>query len=188
LTVHAAILQVLGALTLIALGSAIACFLCLALPRGREWLQTWLHGQVRHPIVWALAVPVVAMTGSLYFSQIVHMIPCELCWYQRIAMYPLVPILAVGAFRGEAGVWRYALPLPLIGILVSAYHVVIQYGPSGVPQPCGTGVSCATRYVSVFGFISIPLMAATAFLLLIALLLLVRHIESGSAEANPDVG
>lgn len=182
MTLHAAVLQVLGAFTVVASTLAIACIVSLAVPRGRDWLHGWLGEQVRHPIVWALAVPVLAMTGSLYFSQVVHMVPCELCWYQRIAMYPLVPILAVGALREEAGVWRYALPLPIVGVLVSAYHVLVQYGPPGVPQPCGTGVSCATRYVSVFGFISIPMMAVAAFLLLIALLLLVRHLEPEADE------
>ena len=177
MTVHAAILQVLGVLTLVGFASAITCFVCLSMPRGRAWLHEWLGEQVRHPISWALAIPVFAMAGSLYFSQVVHMIPCELCWYQRIAMYPLAPILAVGAFRGEAGVWRYALALPVFGVLASAYHIMVQYGPPGIPQPCGTGVSCATRYVSVFGFISIPMMALAAFLLLVALLLLVRQLD-----------
>ena len=187
MTVHAAILQVLGSLTVAAPLLALACFLFLVPGRGRDRVRDWFGDAVRHPIVWALVVSTIATAGSLYFSEVVHMEPCELCWYQRIAMYPLVPILAVGAFRADPGVWRYALPLPLLGILISAYHVVIQFGPPGIPQPCGTGVPCSARYIAVFGFISIPVMAGAAFLLTIALLLVIRHLEGEGEEGDSTV-
>jgi disulfide bond formation protein DsbB len=171
------IVTTLGVLALVAVALALALATALALPGGRAGLSATLDGQERHVIGWAWGVSLVAMAGSLYLSEIAHLLPCSLCWYQRIAMYPLVAVLAVGTLRGDAGVWRFAIPLPVIGLLIAAYHVTIQWRPSLDVGACTTGAPCTGRYLAVFGFISIPTMAGAAFLLITVLLLLVRRLE-----------
>ncbi|MDZ7780520.1 MAG: disulfide bond formation protein B [Gemmatimonadota bacterium] len=108
--------------------------------------------------------------------------PCVLCWYQRIAMYPLVVVLGVGMVRGDASVWRYGLPLAVIGAGIAAYHVGIQLQPALDVGVCSAGASCTGRYLNVFGFVSIPVMAGGAFLLVASLMALVAWIERGAAD------
>ncbi len=118
---------------------------------------------------WALAA--IAMLGSLYFSNVLLLPPCELCWYQRIAMYPLVWILAVGIFRKDRLVWVYALPLAVIGWVIGIYHNLLYY--KIIPEslaPCIQGVSCTTKQLEWFGFLTIPLMSLIAFTALVAIL------------------
>lgn len=179
---YATIVQTLGILALVAVALAAALGLALAVPDSRARLGDALAGQVRHPIGWAWTVSLIAMLGSLYLSEIAHFQPCLLCWYQRIAMYPLVFVLGVGMLRGDAGVWRFAIPLPVVGFLIAAYHVTIQWRPTLDVGTCTTGAPCTGRYVAVFGFISIPTMAGAAFLLVAALMLLVRALETEARE------
>jgi len=180
---YATIVTTLGILALVAVALAIALLGMLATSAGRERLGAALLGQERHPIGWAAAVALIAMSGSLYLSEVAHLIPCSLCWYQRIAMYPLVFVLGVGTVRGDAGVWRYGMPIAAVGLLIAAYHVTIQWMPSLDVGACSVGAPCSGRYLAVFGFISIPTLAAAAFLLIISLLLLLRVLERGAAPA-----
>jgi disulfide bond formation protein DsbB len=174
---YAEIVTTLGVLALVAVGLSVGLVVALAVARGRAGLSDALLGQERHPIGWAWGVALIAMAGSLYLSEIAHLIPCSFCWYQRIAMYPLVFVLGVGMLRGDTGVWRYGLPLAVVGLLIAAYHVTIQWLPSLDVGACSVGAPCSGRYVAVFGFISIPTMAGAAVLLIISLLLLVRALE-----------
>lgn len=106
----------------------------------------------------------LATLGSLYFSEIKHYTPCILCWYQRIAMYPLVLILAAGIIERNKRLAIYVLPLSIIGWLIALYHNLLYY--QILPQsllPCEAGVSCTTRYFAWFGFITIPLLSFIAF-------------------------
>lgn len=115
---------------------------------------------------------VVATAGSLYFSNVMGFPPCDLCWYQRIAMYPLVVILGVGIWRRDPNMRWYALPLCLIGLAISLYHNAMTYNivPVG---PCGEGaVSCITRWINWGGFITIPLLAFVAFVVIAVCLVL----------------
>ncbi|GMR12509.1 MAG: hypothetical protein BMS9Abin29_0698 [Gemmatimonadota bacterium] len=169
-----AIIQTLGVLTLVAFAFSFVLIGALIIPAGRERIRSAFSGNERHPIGWAFGLAVIATTSSLYLSEIAHLQPCMLCWYQRIAMYPLVLILGVGFARGDAGVWRYSLPLSLIGLAISSYHVMLQIRPSLELVPCTSGVPCSARLVAVFGFVSIPVMAGSAFLLITALLFAVR--------------
>ena len=109
----------------------------------------------------------VAMLGNLYFSEIKHYTPCVLCWYQRILMYPLVAIIAVGILRKDKNLPYYVLPLSGFGLLISGYHVLLQNGilPEAV-APCSIGASCLVKYTGYFGFITIPVMSFAAFLLI----------------------
>lgn len=174
---YAAIVQTLGVLALASAAMAVALLAMLAVPAGRARLRETFAGSERHLLVWAWVVAAAAMSGSLYFSDGVGFQPCLLCWYQRIAMYPIVFVLGVGAVRGDAGVWRYVLPLPLVGLAIAVYHVVLQLRPSLEVFSCQEGVPCTAQYVAVFGFLSIPWMAAAAFLAIAALMLMVAVTE-----------
>tara|TARA_Y100001936_G_scaffold151196_1_gene147448 strand:+ start:597 stop:926 length:330 start_codon:yes stop_codon:yes gene_type:complete len=95
-------------------------------------------------------------------------------------MYPLVLLLGSAAIRRDIGVWRYGLPLSVIGLTISIYHITIQWKPALDIGTCATGAPCTGRYLSVFGFISIPTMAGSVFLALTALMLLLRQFDSAS--------
>ncbi|SVB58627.1 uncharacterized protein METZ01_LOCUS211481 [marine metagenome] len=174
---YAIIVTTLAVLAVAAVAIALGLAGTLGVAGGREHLRARLTGLESHPLAWAWAVALIAMLGSLYLSEIVHFVPCSFCWYQRIVMYPLVVVLGVGLLRSEIGVWRYTLPLSIIGLLIATYHIVIQWRPSLDVGACSVGAPCSGRYVAVFGFISIPTMAGAAFLLITCLLLLVRTLE-----------
>jgi len=134
---------------------------------GREAAARLLGGKA----IWiAWLVALVATTGSLIYSEVVHFIPCKLCWYQRIAMYPMSIILLVAAIRREAVVKFYALPLSILGFLISVYHYLIQVNPSLQGGSCDPANPCSARWVEVFGFVSIPFMAGAGFILITVLL------------------
>lgn len=119
------------------------------------------------PVFIAWVVACVATLGSLFFSEVMLFPPCSMCWYQRIFMYPLVIIFVVALLTYDRHVIRYALPLVLMGWAISLYHMLIIY--EIVPEsasPCVMGVSCATRYIHWWGFVSIPLLSWLAFSLI----------------------
>ncbi len=124
-------------------------------------------------VVWvAWAQALVATLGSLYFSEVMLLTPCMLCWYQRIAMYPLSVMLAVAALRRDLAVRRYAFPLALIGASIAAYHYLLERFPTVLSSgACSAGVPCTTVWVWQFHYISIPFMALSGFALIITLLL-----------------
>ena len=106
--------------------------------------------------------------GSLYLSNFLGWEPCRLCWFQRIFMYPLVILFAVSLFFDREDVADYVLPLSLIGLAIAIYHYLIQFLPALQSSGCSvTSVSCEATYTFYFGHISIPVMAAVAFLAII---------------------
>ena len=122
----------------------------------------------------ALIVSLTATSGSLYFSEIAGFEPCKLCWFQRIFMYPLVLLLFIALRRRLHDVWIYVLPMSSIGLLIAGYHYYIQISPTAI-IPCsavGYAASCSERFTTSFGYITIPWMAASAFLLILLLMLL----------------
>jgi hypothetical protein len=112
----------------------------------------------------AFGIAAVATLGSLYYSEIVGLPPCTLCWYQRIAMYPLAVILGVAAFRGDVHVRRYVLPIVAIGALIAVYHYSLEWQPALDLGACATDVPCSVAWFRVFGFVSLPYMALSGFL------------------------
>ena len=134
-----------------------------------------LRGAVRPVAPWlAFGVAATAMAGSLYFSEVAGFVPCALCWYQRIAMYPLALILGIAAVRGDPTAARYALPLAVIGAAISVWHIGVQRLPGLPSGSCSLDVPCSAIYVQVLGFVTIPTMALAGFLGIITLLLLGR--------------
>ena len=127
-------------------------------------------------IAWIQSI--VAMSGSLFFSEVMKLPPCILCWYQRILMYPLVAIIAVGILRRDKGIYQYVLPLSITGLAIAIYHNLLYYGiiPESI-QPCRLGISCTTRQIEWFGFITIPLMSLTAFTVITICMLAFRKMN-----------
>ncbi|WP_455207453.1 disulfide bond formation protein B [Kaarinaea lacus] len=123
---------------------------------------------------WILAT--VATLGSLFFSEVMGLKPCILCWYQRIFMYPLVVILLAGMFPLDKNVVRYALPLAAIGWLFAVYHYLLYSGyiPESL-QPCDQDASCAEVNLELFGFITIPMLSILSYTVIIVLLVMFRN-------------
>ena len=125
--------------------------------------------------IWlAFVVAAVATGGSLFFSEIAHFVPCELCWYQRICMYPLSLITLFAALLNDHRIARYLLPFPVIGAGVSTYHLLIENGVVKQTQECLVSApgGCATKWINEFGYMTIPTLALTGFALAFAFLLL----------------
>ena len=117
--------------------------------------------------------------GSLFFSEVMELPPCSLCWYQRVFMFPLVFVLFMGLFPFDTKVVRYALPLSAAGTLVALYHIMLQAGI--IPKsaaPCSQGVSCSDVDLLVFGFASIPMLSLFAFGAVTALLITILRSSS----------
>lgn len=122
-------------------------------------------------LCWLIAS--VSVMGSVFFSFVMEFAPCVLCWYQRIFLFPLVLILAIGLFPYDNNVIKYALPLAIAGWLTSAYHNLLYAGiiPESI-QPCTQGVSCTEDYINLFGFLSIPMLSLLSFSIIIILLVI----------------
>ncbi|WP_199860700.1 disulfide oxidoreductase [Oceanobacillus damuensis] len=120
-------------------------------------------------LIWVQAF--LAMAGSLFYSEVMGYIPCELCWYQRILMYPLVVIYGVAAIKKEISIALPGLILSGIGMFVSIYHYMLQKVPAlqELGGSCSGGVPCNAVYVNAFGFITIPFMAGIAFIVIFIL-------------------
>jgi disulfide bond formation protein DsbB len=139
----------------------------------------------------AFVVAAIATGGSLFYSEIAHFQPCELCWFQRICMYPLSILTLLMAWHGDNRAARYLLPLPVVGAGVSIYHMLIGYGAISEPQAClqSAAGGCAINWLALpsvhasFGYLQIPTLALTAFLLLIGFLVLATADEAVEAEA-----
>ena len=126
-----------------------------------------LVGKNRHYLpylVWAVALG--SMVGSLALSDILHLVPCVLCWWQRILMYPLVVVVGVAILRRDEG-WAYTvLPMSVAGMALALYHSLLQWGilPAEI-APCNAVVSCVTKQIDWFGFVTIPFMSLVMFAL-----------------------
>ena len=133
-------------------------------------------------LAWIAAI--IATLGSLYFSEVRHFIPCTLCWYQRIFMYPLAVILGMAVYRNDDGIYKYVLPLSIIGMIISGYHTVLQKIPYLQQfEMCTTGVPCSKDYLNWLGFITIPLMAFIAFTIItICLVIVARSKKEETAQ------
>ncbi len=157
------LLAMLLVLAVLALFWAPARRLLVDLRDGLGGSELWL--------AWIVAL--VATLGSIFLSEVSHFVPCRLCWFQRIAMYPLVIVLLVSALRKDvrAAFW-YSFLFPLIGAGVSIYHLYIEANPEKESAGCRIGAPCSTKWIEEFGYITIPVLALTAFAAIFALLLM----------------
>ena len=140
-------------------------------PTAARWKSAFADEIGPQALVLAFLVAAISMSGSLYFSEGAHFTPCKLCWYQRIAMYPLVPVLGLAAWRRDDGIRPYAATLAALGAVVSAYHVLLERVPSLDSGACDVANPCTIIWVRRFGYLTIPTMALSAFALVVSLVL-----------------
>lgn len=147
-------------------------------------LSYWLE---RSALYIALLAAWIAMAGSLYFSEVAHYLPCVLCWYQRILMYPLTLVLAIGLLRRDAHLPLLVLPFSVLGIGVSTYHVLLEKTDwFSSAATCQVGVPCTLLWINWFGFITIPFLALIAFLIITVMSIIAWQAgEPASAEDEP---
>jgi len=125
----------------------------------------------------AFLVAAAAMLGSLFYQFGDSLVPCELCWFQRIFMYPLAFVIGVSLWKKQEDVFDYALPLCVVGGAISLYHYYIQL--FSVAVSCSGGSDCSQIQVESFGYMTIPLMALTAFVSIAMLLYLKKRSGKG---------
>jgi disulfide bond formation protein DsbB len=137
-------------------------------------LGSLVSASVRHAwitIIGASALPlaaivaVVTMSGSLYFSEVLHFQPCRLCWYQRAMAYPLAIILPIAILAKRPLLHRTVFPLAAIGALISSFHILIEHFPNLESSSCDPSNPCSLEWVKHFGFVTIPVMALASFML-----------------------
>ena len=120
----------------------------------------------------AFVVAALATGGSLFLSEIAGFVPCELCWYQRICMYPLSLLALFAASHSDYRIARYLLPIPVVGAGISIYHLLVENHVVSTPSGCQIGAGCTVKWINEFGYMTIPTLALTAFVLLIGFLAL----------------
>ena len=165
-----AALGVLGLLAQVALAVTLLVGLLRLVGVAGPW--RWLRETLEGSELWlAFGIALVATAGSIFFSEIEHFVPCKLCWFQRIAMYPLL-LLALPALARDVRAGRYFLPLPVVGLALSLWHVLVERGVIEETQSCEISApgGCSVKWIEELGYITIPTLAATAFALCIVLL------------------
>lgn len=125
-----------------------------------------MNQKTRLTLYFTWVVSVAAMAGSLYFSEVLHLPPCVLCWYQRILFYPLVWLIGLMIIRKDKNLVYYILPMAILWAGIALFHHLLQIGvlPDHL-APCSQGISCTTKFVFIFDFLTIPLMSFIAALL-----------------------
>ena len=180
-------------LALIALGGSVLYAVLARWPiasseQGRSGfaeLRSDIVDEVRRLSLWlAWVVAAVATAGSLYFSEVANYVPCQLCWYQRIAMYPLAGVLLVAAVRKDWSARWYCLPMLIAGVGVSAYHYFIEWKPAFGESACSVGPACTDIWFRRLGFVTLAFMALSGFIAILLLLFVQpnRARQSSSSE------
>jgi disulfide bond formation protein DsbB len=136
--------------------------------------------------LWLAAVVAIGATaGSLYFSEVANYLPCTLCWYQRIAMYPLAVIALIAAIRNDRQVVWYAAPIAAIGVLIAGYHSLIEWRPSLDQGVCSAaGPSCTDIWFREFGFVTLAFMALAGFIAIITFTLVAARSSQPTNETE----
>lgn len=169
-------------------GTVAVGVLLMAAHRGRSESIRALRANVgRAALGLAWGVAVVTTLGSLYYSEIAHFTPCKLCWYQRIAMYPLAVLLGIATFRRDRNIRIYVIAQCAIGAAIASYHTFIQaFPPEGGTSFCTLDAPCTERYVWEFGFVSLPFMALSAFVLIATLMFAAAPTPDGEPIGDLD--
>lgn len=179
-------LSVFFALLSLACWAATVAVLALAVvARSRRHDEaTLLFGDICRVGLWlAWLVALVTTLGSLYFSEVAHFTPCKLCWYQRIAMYPLAVVLLIAAIRRDRTIAWYVVPVAAIGALFAAYQTQLQAFPHQHSAFCTLTEPCTVRYVWEFGFVSLPFMALSAFVFIITMTVIAARLQISQEQS-----
>jgi disulfide bond formation protein DsbB len=147
---------------------AVALFIILATPLKNRGGGKKLAAFFGDNAIWlSFIVTAGSVIGSLFYSNFAGFVPCLLCWWIRILIYPQAVILLVAIIAKTSDVRKYCLALSWIGLAVSAYDTYLQFGGPAIGD-CGvTGVSCEHVYFLEYGYVTIPTMALTAFALIL---------------------
>lgn len=130
-----------------------------------------------HTLLLSFIVSLAGLVGSFIYSEVIGYAPCVLCWVQRVFLYPQVVLFAIAQYKKDFKVFMYTLPLSLLGGIVALYHAFTQLGGFSITPCTAAGGACSKVFVSEFGYITIPMMAFTAFLVLIVLVVIRRIYE-----------
>lgn len=163
--------QLLAILTVIGQAGALVIVLALVRRKHSAWAEKLLRQIRARWLLFSFIIVLGAFFGSLFYSEIAGFPPCSLCWYQRIFIYPQIILLGGALLWRDRAIARYILPLSIIGTVIALYNSYLQYGGSPL-IPCGTdptAIDCAQRLIFEFGYITLPLMSLTAFILLVLL-------------------
>ena len=163
--------QILSILTIVGQIGIIFLIAVFLLYKNKKSVAALLNFINKNAILIAFIIALASLAGSLFYSEIAGFEPCNLCWYQRIFIYPQVILLGLAFWKKDENIWDYILALSVIGAVIAGYQYLLQLGVAPA-LPCsavGYSASCSQRFVLQFGYITIPLMAFTAFLLLIIL-------------------
>lgn len=166
--------EILATLTLFG-GIAVAIFFIFAIYEKLSRKNLWFMNDIRtftkeHALLLAFIVAFIATSGSLFYSEILGYIPCKLCWIQRIFMYPLVILLGIAVLKRDIRIKRYVVLLSIIGGIIAVYHYIIQRLEYANACFANSAVPCIVKYTFKYGYITIPMMALTAFVLIILIL------------------
>lgn len=128
--------------------------------------QTDFKKQINALLLIQLAVSLAAIFGSLFFSEVMRFPPCDLCWYQRIFMYPIALVILVGLFLDSKDTLKFVAPLIWGGLIIAIYHNLVYYKVIQVIVPCNETAPCTAQHVNYLGFLTIPLMSLLGFMFL----------------------
>ena len=166
--------QILSLLTILSQIISIVLVIAFLFPAKTKKIKQYFK---KKAIYLAFLVSLTATLGSLYYSEIARFVPCTLCWYQRIFMYPQTFLFLTSIYKKTNDIYKYSLVLSFVGGIVALYHYLSQIGvtnTSGCPV-IGYSISCSQKFVLQYGYITIPLMAFSAFLLIFLLMLTLKR-------------
>jgi disulfide bond formation protein DsbB len=163
-------------LALVALAGSVGLWSLRVMSRFSKSSATIMRTVSESALVLAAMVAVGATLGSLYFSEIANYTPCKLCWWQRVAMFPLSIVLSIAAVRKDRNIRLYVLPVAALGLCVSVYHYTIEWFPTLEKTSCALEAPCTQVWFRTFGFSSLAFMAGCGFIAIITLLLCPRKI------------
>jgi disulfide bond formation protein DsbB len=155
-------------------------------PAWRERLAPVRRRVGESALVLVVVVALVTVTGSLYLSERAQYDPCRLCWIQRGFMYPLLPVLVVAAVRDAVAVRRFVIPWALLGACVSAWHIYIEINPEA-EVACDPENPCSLIWIRELGYVTIPVMALSAFALIVTLLALATRADDEVDDDEDDL-
>ncbi|MFA5134547.1 MAG: disulfide bond formation protein B [Patescibacteria group bacterium] len=171
------VLNLLSFIAVIGNAAIVALAIVLIANQGAKKRFSKLSGYLgERGLLFALFIAVLGTIGSLYFSEIAHLPPCKLCWFQRIAMYPQVILLGIAIWKKHTFIALYGIVLSAVGAAIAVYHYYIQMVPTGlVPCSIYDPVSCTEKVAVNYGYVTFPMISLTGFLLMLLLLLFFRR-------------
>ena len=153
----------------VVISHAIFVILFLAIVFKNSWGKDMVDWLGKHALTIAFFVALIAVTGSLFYSEIVGFEPCVLCWWQRVFLYPLVIIFGVSVWKRTISAFLYAIPFALAAAIIATYHSYVYLGGTSLLPCTALGGACSKIYVMAFGYITIPFMSLTVSLYILLL-------------------